>query len=74
MPKPADNYEPAVPNGTVAIFQHEDLLCLGIKGDDGVWRDKYGCVLAPRKIVSVFSASDADAWRPSLSERMSLAT
>ena len=74
MPKPAENDELALPNGTMAIVQHKDLLCLGIKGDDGVWRDKYGCVLALRKIVSVFSARDAEGRHPNLSERMSVAT
>jgi hypothetical protein len=55
MTEPDENFEPALPSGAVAIVQDQGLLCLGVKGDDGVWRDKHGRVLEVERIVSVLS-------------------
>jgi hypothetical protein len=56
MREPDEKTDPALlPNGTMAIVQHQDLLRLGIKGDDGVWRDKNGQVLETEKMCTVLS-------------------
>ena len=56
MPEQDENLDPALlPNGTMAIVQHRGILCLGVKGGDGVWRDKNGLLLQIEKIVSVLS-------------------
>jgi hypothetical protein len=41
----------ALPIGTVAIVQQQRLRCVGIKDDDGRWKDTSGCILAIERIV-----------------------
>ena len=56
MTEPDQNPDLAMlPTGTMAIVQNQCLLCLGVKGDDGVWRDKNGQVLETGKILTVLS-------------------
>ena len=56
MTEPGENPDPALlPIGAIAIVQDQGLMCLGVKGDDGLWRDKHGRVLNIEQIVSVLS-------------------
>jgi hypothetical protein len=50
-PKKAASPSPDLyPEGTKAIVQCENALCVAVKGKDGIWRDKQHC---PVEVVMV---------------------
>jgi hypothetical protein len=73
MHKWNENSDPvAQPIGTVAIVEHLGLLCVGLKGDDGTWRDGRGRILTVGKIVEVISSEDVNKKGARVSTGMNL--
>ena len=54
----------ALPPGSVAVLQHRGVLRVGLKGDNGMWRDTHGRFLMVEGVVEVIYRAPASKKAP----------